>query len=231
MNYKRNKKYFFGNTVLGYIGMVLTCLGVISIPVMLITGSIVVALLLIVLGLTLYFIAIRRPKDKDIDAELFGFFANANLKERALAKLGIDESEITEIAPVYLDGYCFNAAATVRIGKDGKARSSLGRAVYFFFTQNEVYCYTYTVSLIESMFSEDTDTYFYNDIVSVATTTGTGTITAKNGIKTKNYQYDSFKLTTSGGTSMEAGLRDKAGVERSIIGMRNLVKEKKQQAR
>lgn len=224
MNYKRNKKYFTHSTALLQLGI--ACLFA-SIPFIFLSG--VAGGLLMAFGIlfmVLFFV--KTPKDKDIDADLFGYFANANLKERALARLGIDESEITEIAPVYLDGYYFDSTAAVRVGKDGKARSSLGRAVYFFFTQNEVYCYTYTVSLIESMFSEDTDTYFYTDIVSVATTTGTGTITDKTGKKTKNYQYDSFKLTTSGGTYMEAGLRDKAGAERSIIGMRNLVKAKKQ---
>jgi hypothetical protein len=160
--------------------------------------------------------------DNEIDMQLTNYFKQQNLKERALEKLGLDESEVMEIDPVYFDGYHFEGAQ-IKVGDDNQARSSLGRAIYFFFTQNEVHCYTHTVSLITNFYSEDTDTYFYSDIVSVSTVTSSG-VTPQQ----RTYQYDSFKLTTKGGTSIQASLRDKAGTERSINGMRNLIKAKKQ---
>ncbi len=229
MNYKRNKKYFTGALAMTYLAIALLLLGIFSLPVSALLGNTTFSIICIVIGVVLLIVQKGScPKDSDIDAELFNYLANQNLKSKALDKLGLDESEIMEIAPVYFDGYHFENVNEVKIGKDKKARSSQGRAVCFFFTKNEVYCYTYTVSLIENFTSEDTDTYFYSDIVSVATTTANGTINSiKTSVKPQSYQYDCFKLTTTGGTSMQAGLRDKAGAERSINGMRNLIKEKK----
>ncbi len=228
MNYKRNKKYFTGSLGLTYLAVVLIVIGIWLFLVCALFGNLTFPIICLIMGAgLLVYQQVTCPKDSEIDADLFNYLAKQNLKSRALDKLGIDESEVMEIAPVYFDGYNFDNVNEVKIGKDRKARSSQGRAVYFFFTKNEVYCYTYTVSLIENFSSEDTDTYFYSDIVSVATTTGTGTIN-KVKAKSQSYQYDCFKLTTTGGTSMQAGLRDKAGAERSINGMRNLIKAKKQ---
>lgn len=229
MNYKRNKKYFAGSASINYLAAVLIGLGVVTFPASALFGSPAFSLICLIAGALLFIVQIASsPKDSDIDAELFGYLARQNLKERALEKLGLDESEVMEIEPVYFDGYHFDNVTLVKIGKDNKARSSRGRAVYLIFTKNEVYCYTYTVSLTEHYISEDTDTYFYSDIVSVATTTENGTVQSGKSLKPISYTYDCFKLTTTGGNSMQAGLRDKSGAERSINGMRNLIKAKKQ---
>lgn len=231
MNYKRNKKYFTSSIGLMYLGLTLIIFGVFTLPISFFIGTVFIPIILIVGGIVCFIVqSSSKPSGKDIDDDLFNFLAKQDLKSRALDRLGIDESEVMEIEPVYFDGYHFEGSSVVRDKKDNKARASMGRAVYFFFTKNEVYCYTYTVSLIDNNISEDTDTYFYSDIVSVATTTATGTISnpAKPTMAPINYQYDCFKLTTTGGTSMQAGLRDKAGAERSINGMRNLIKAKKQ---
>ena len=234
MNYERNKKYFINGTrnsaeTFFITGIVLIILGIIMMIPLSMAEMGGIGLIYIIPGIILVLVGKNKTDtlDSDIDDDLIRYFKEQNLKEKALDKLGLDETEVMEIEPVYIDGYHFDGA-TVVVGKDGKARSSLGRAVYFFFTQNEVHCYTHTKSLVDSFCSEDTDTYFYSDIVSVSTVTQSGSSTLAPGRPAQNYQYDCFKLTTTGGTSVQASLRDKAGAERSINGMRNLIKAKKQ---
>lgn len=251
MNYERNRKYFNGTAgpasglimagvTLAIVGFIVL-LGIISADVDFddVPSSFWFLFFLLLIGGIIMIISGLKAKpsilDSEIDMELMQYFERQNLKEKALDKLGLDESEVMEIAPVYFDGYHYEGAQ-VKIGLDNKARSSLGRAVYFFFTKNEVHCYMHTVSLVENFCSEDTDTYFYSDIVSVSTTMQSGSVTpvvqnngfAGNQMQVRTYQYDCFKLTTTGGTSVQASLRDKAGAERSINGMRNLIKAKKQ---
>jgi len=235
MDYERNRKYFnFGaqtNSKASFIGagIFMLIFGFIFMIGLSAMEMGAIGLIMLIPGVIMIIAGANKTNifDSDIDDDLIRYFKEQKLKEKALDKLGLDESEVMEIAPVYFDGYHFDGA-TVIVGKDGKARSSMGRAVYFFFTKNEVHCYTHTKSLIDSFCSEDTDTYFYSDIVSVSTVTQSGSSTLAPGKPAKNYQYDCFKLTTTGGTSVQAALRDKAGAERSINGMRNLIKAKKQ---
>ena len=168
--------------------------------------------------------------DEEIDAELRRYFENQNLKDRAFEKLGLDESEVMEIEPIYFYGYHFDGVNQVKIGKDNRARSTQGRVVYFFFAKNEVHCYTHTASLVNNFYSEDTDTYFYSDIVSVSTVTTNGAVLPNPQVQASQryYQYDCFKLTTTGGTSIQAALYNKSSIEHSINKMRNLIKAKKQ---
>lgn len=248
MNHERNRKYFdsmsqtnsAGKAVGITFGAIFILLGIIIMFLMFSEDeSATPGIVCFIVGVVFFSVGCSMKTsnvlDSEIDMELMQYFERQNLKEKALDKLGLDESEVMEIAPVYFDGYHYEGAQ-VKIGLDNKARSSLGRAVYFFFTKNEVHCYMHTVSLIENFCSEDTDTYFYSDIVSVSTTMQSGSVTpivqnngfAGNQIQARTYQYDCFKLTTTGGTSVQASLRDKAGAERSINGTRNLIKAKKQ---
>ena len=85
-----------------------------------------------------------------------------------------------------------------------------------------LHSYTCEFCTTEEQKKEFTDVYFYQDIVSASTESSTATF--KNGEKV---QYESFKLTTSGGTSLFVSISDSDHAQRSISAMRQLLRAKK----
>jgi len=142
-------------------------------------------------------------------------------------------------------------------GKDDWLRSSNYCAVIFFFSADQIYWYSRTFSLLEEEVLVETDESFYGDIVSVKTKSGVfdrlegsketklivkvlsslfpmGTLMRflmwLGWVKKKNTRFEKFTLTTSGNTEMDAMISatDMATVERSINGMKSLLRSKKQ---
>lgn len=220
MDYKKNLKYFQPMNlkiaiIACVIGLILMAAG---------DGALVVGLIAIAVGVLLIVAQVKgRPTDADIDAAVASQLND--MKNRALRKLGVDEDEVSEIAPITFDGYVYNKAL-IKQGKDGKYRSSKYQAVMFFFSSNEVHCFTYDFSITESSQKESTDVYFYKDIVSVSTQTE-GTEYSVGKGKNSQFDYEYFKLTTTGGTSISCSVRNIDDAQRSINGMRSLIKNKK----
>lgn len=106
-------------------------------------------------------------------------------------------------------------------GKDDLYRSSKYEAVMFFFAADDVHCYTYNFSITEDWHRDSTDVYFYKDLVSVSTQTDNMTVGALK------FDYEYFKLTTAGGTSISCNVRNANDSQRSINAMRQLILAKK----
>ena len=95
-----------------------------------------------------------------------------------------------------------------------------------FFSQNEMHCYTLRFKTTEQEQVEETDVFFYQDIVSASTTSNTETITV--GKKQKTVNIEAFKLTTKGGNAIIVNLLNAADAQNSVNAMRALLREKKQ---
>lgn len=217
MDYKKNQKYFQPTNLKA--GIIVCIIGLVLLAASPITGIIAIAI-----GALLIYLQVGgRPTDEEIDAAVTSQLKD--MKTRALRKLGVDEDEVSEIAPITFDGYVYNKAL-IKKGKDGKYRSSKYQAVMFFFSSNEVHCFTYDFSIVESSQKESTDVYFYKDIVSVSTQTD-GTEYSVGKGKSSQFDYEYFKLTTTGGTSISCAVRNIDDAQRSINGMRSLIKNKK----
>ena len=209
--------------------------------------------------------SIENITDAEID-QVCAEYISRNLKSMALKKLGLDEDQVQEIAPIIIDGYFdrdipgSDEKYSVRYkkSKDNRWRTSNYNAIMFFFSADQVYCYELRFSLLENKKQEKTDEYFYRDIVSVSTESGAVTPAAgseieglggwtallpgplqflfilralwghaKRRAETINFEY--FKLTTSGATTISATIFDMESAERSVNGMKSLVRGKKQQ--
>ena len=71
------------------------------------------------------FLSYGEMSDMEYDAHIKNYLDRTNFKKKALDKLGVDEDEITEVAPIKLENYFFNGDKTLwKVGKDGKERSS-----------------------------------------------------------------------------------------------------------
>lgn len=217
MDYEKNKKYFEPTNLKP--GIIVCVIGVI-----LSLANPFIGIIAIAFGALLIHTQLKgKPTDDEIDAAVTSQLRN--IKDRALRKLGLDEDEVSEIAPITFDGYVYKNAY-IQQGKDGKYRSNKYQAVMFFFSSNEVHCFKYDFSITESNQRESTDVYFYKDIVSVSTQTDGTEYSVGKGNSSK-FDYEYFKLTTTGGTSISCSVRNIDDAQRSINGMRSLIKNKK----
>ena len=60
----------------------------------------------------------KRMKDEEYDAMVRNVLNSMDFKQKALNKIGLDESEVNEIEPVHFEGWVFGKKAYARLGKD-----------------------------------------------------------------------------------------------------------------
>lgn len=223
---------------------------------MLLIGAVTVGILGIIVGgaMIAYNIVVKKAAtDSQIDELVEKELEKITL--RGLEKMGLDASEVNLISPITIKTYHQkdlnkDDKAYFRTGEDGTLRYSLVKGIVFYFSEKQVYCYTNVVSLASGgSYKETTDEYFYSDIVSVSTVSNSveefgkkidklsGKV--KTSLKKVVYDVESFNLTTSGGTSVSANIRDSnaeriyggtlevESTEKKIRAMRNLVRERK----
>jgi len=163
-----------------------------------------------------------KVNDNEID-QFCDYMVNY-IKTQALQRLGLDEENLREAEPIMVKGYNFDGKmgehSKMKRGRDNILRSSDYQITLFYFSKDQVHSYVRVFSIINDIFFESTEEYFYRDLVSVSTTQE----------QTVAGAVDCFRLTTSGGTSVTATFSsaDADNVHRAISAMRNLLKSKKQ---
>lgn len=224
MDYDRNMKYFTG---VGYgLPIILFIVGVFTIK----NG---IGILLIIAGV----IVSVKNKGKQVTDEEYDNACSsycATLRPRALEKLGVDEDEVREITPIILEGYCYpgyDSAFCIQ-GKDEKWRTDKYQSTQLFFSANEVHIYRNEFCTVEEKKKESTEVYFYKDIVSVSTSSemiklNNNDSKKKSALGDEEVEIESFKLVTTGGTSLKVAIRDPEYAQRSINAMRQLLRAKK----
>lgn len=214
MDYAKNLKYFAEANVKP--GVIACLVGLVLLAVNALVGIVVIAV-----GAILIYLSVGgRPSDQDIDSAVNAQLGN--LQQKALKKLGLDPEEVQEIAPISFHGYDYKGSGVkIKKGKDSKYRCSKYEAVVFLFAANDVHCYTYNFSITEDWHRESTDVYFYKDLVSVSTQTDSAKYAGNE------FDFDCFRLTTSGGTSVSCNVWNEDDAQRSINAMRQLIFAKK----
>ena len=91
------------------------------------------------------------------------------LKQKALSKIGLDESEVNEIPPVNFEDYLYDGAY-VRQTESGVFVSNIFESTWVLFSATQVYVYRYRHYLDRDKKKEQTEEYFYKDIVGLSTT-------------------------------------------------------------
>jgi hypothetical protein len=146
-----------------------------------------------------------------------------NFKQRALDKIGLDESQVNEIEPVHFENYYgigINRESNkdrywptylwVKRGLDGIRRTNAYQVSWLFFSDKQVYVYQSTLNLNEDGKNERTEEYFYKDITNFSTTSESAEqeeIIQKKGclgigagitVARKNLDTDRFALIVPG---------------------------------
>jgi hypothetical protein len=183
------------------------------------------------LGIWGIFSYYQKPSDEQMDVWIQEDLQN--LRTRALAKTGLDPSEIIA-EPVMVYGPRFwnigGSEVGIKKGKDGIVRFMPIGITVINFTSHQLLAYQCAVDLTTgNSLSESTDEYFYRDVVSVSTQSESLTLDGIDanavangplaallvGGKLQLNAAETFKLTTSGGTFIKVLLRDPKLIERA----------------
>ena len=105
-----------------------------------------------------------------------------NLKERAIAKIGLDESQISEIAPVAIHAFqrydtpFKDSKSELRYRYEFDAEketwsrvTNIYNVTWIFFSATQIYTYTYTFDALSNNAIETTRDFFYSDITCIRT--------------------------------------------------------------
>ena len=157
-------------------------------------------------------------------------------KRRAMAMIGLDESQISEIAPIVFSDFKYRGEGVEIKVEDGEAVSTHYCVTWIFFSDVQMYTYSLTFSMISDDVIEFTNDFFYTDVTCLRTqhelcekidlTNGCGCIPGQTDAEKNNYIVDSLEIIVPGAT-YSFSLRNTGGVERSIQAAKAMVREKK----
>lgn len=173
----------------------------------------------------------KKVSDAAYDAMVDAKIKSLNAKEKAMAKIGLDESQLKEIDPVHFEGYYFDPKKTYsKRGKDGYWRSSAYQISWLFFSSTQVYLYQYTFNMDEDGKKEATEEYFYKDITNFATVSDTIETpywdVKQKKIMLENVNSNRFSLVVPG-DKFYCAMEQNEYTERAIQGMKAKLREKK----
>lgn len=175
-------------------------------------------------------------KDEEYEGMIMAKLNGLNLRERALNKIGLDEDQVSEIAPVYFHGYEYDPNKKgldrdlAKVGGDGRLRTSRYSGTWLFFSADQVYMYSYAFDMTSGSKKERTEEYFYRDITNFSTSSETvESIKAKGcggGFEAVSQDMDVFSLVVPGDrfTCSISGVPD---ADSSVTAMKNQLRAKK----
>ena len=176
-------------------------------------------------------------QDEEYDALVQAKAKSMDFKQKALNKIGLDESQVNEIEPVHFEGYYFDEKKTyAKWGKDRVWRSSAYQVSWLFFSSTQVYVYQYTFNMDEDGKKESTEEYFYRDITNFSTSSDTVEKEVLNKVNCngqaiyvrKNVDSNRFALVVPG-DKFYCSMEQSDYTERAIQGMKAKLREKKGQ--
>lgn len=165
-----------------------------------------------------------------------------NLKERAIAKIGLDESQISEIPPVVLHAfqrnkdYGFDTWKKYEYDKHGaitRVVYNVYKVTWIFFSATQIYTYTYIFDTMSNDTLELTRDFFYSDITCIRTEhqVEEDIRAIRKGCFGKKYahfdqHYDTLQITVpSDSYSFTCTTNDT--IEQSIMAAKAMIREKK----
>lgn len=150
--------------------------------------------------------------------------AKKDVLKQAVRDLGLDIESISVIKPIILPAKGYENRFGDFAYREEYSMPSNYTFLVILFSENQMYFYQYTFSLISSsQYDANTGEYFYRDIV--AFNTKSDKINVYCNQRTIICNSTKFWITTAGGNAFETYI-DKAD-EKKIQGMRQLLREKK----
>ena len=164
--------------------------------------------------------------DAEYDKFLKQVVDNINPKKKGMDRLGIDEDQVKEVEPFAIRGNDWKT--NWRRGKDGIYRTNGYELSWLYFSDTQIYIYTVKFKLSEpTKLTEDTQEFFYTDIVSVAVNTESTTLSGSSGDgKDESINTEAFRLVVPG-DKLSFAFTSNEFINTSVNGMKNLIRQKK----
>lgn len=168
----------------------------------------------------------NRPTEQEVDHAAQQVIAG--LLQRGLHRLGIDQEEVNLIEPLVATGYSFEPVGgelRVKRGKDNRIRSSVYEGVVIYFGEQLLHSYKVRFTLLNPNIApyEETDEYFYRDVVSISTQS----TAVRSAYFEGEIPREELKLTTSGGTSVTSAFENSTSAGNVFQAARQLIRNKK----
>ena len=168
--------------------------------------------------------------DQEYETMVVAKAKSMNFKQKALDKIGLDESQVNEVEPIHFEGYLFDDKKAFALrGKDGLWRSSAYQITWIFFSSTQIYVYQYTFNMDEDGKKEQTEEYFYKDITNFSTTSDTvekEVSTEKGKFARVNVDSNRFSIVVPG-DKFYCAMQQNDYTEKAIQGMKAKLREKK----
>lgn len=203
-------------------------------------GGIALGLLLIAVGAGVLFLRTQGISDADFDRFRDEDLRNATAK--AQSRWGMDDDEMVGQQPVRVFGPAFGVTATqaAKKGQDGVIRFNPIRFAVIGFGQHQLLAYLGVLDMVTgNVLLEETEEFFYRDVVAVSTKTDSLEFTHK-GVTHQLNDAETFVLTTSGATTIRVPIRSlrlanllgggempNTQAEAAIAAVRKMLREKK----
>lgn len=150
-----------------------------------------------------------------------------NVEAKALKKLGIEKSEVSEVEPLIVWGF---APPKTKIENyyesEGTVLSPDVQATCMFFSDNRVYLYCYSFSTLTSAQKETADEFTYRDIVNISTIEESDEVSYGKK-KKKTITYTLLALSVPG-EKMRFGCRNDSDTERMVKAAKQKIREMKE---
>ncbi len=175
----------------------------------------------------------KKPSDEEYDNLVRKMIAERNLNnpQTALDKLGVDADEVTEVKPLFLEGYVFgDKNSYAKVGKDNEWRSSKYQVSWIFCSATHVYLYQYTFNTDEDGKKVATEEYFFKDITNFSSSSDTVETPywdkKQKKVVLKNVDSTRFRITVPG-DSLYCVMAQTDENEAAVKGLKAKLREKK----
>ena len=177
--------------------------------------------------------------DEEYDSMVMARAKSMDFKKKALEKIGLDESQVSEVAPIHFEDYWWGDSDkdsdkyySLR-GKDGVWRTSAYQISWIFFSSTQLYVYQYTFHMDEDGKKEKTEEYFYKDVTNFSATsdsvereTSKTSCTGKTTVMRTNVNTNRFAVIVPG-DKFYCAMKQNDYTEKAIQGMKAKLREKK----
>jgi hypothetical protein len=171
----------------------------------------------------------KRISDNEYKSIVNRFVDSSDFKQKALDKIGLDESQVSEIEPVHFEDWSFGKSVSfIKKINNSEYLSSAYQITWMFFSSDQIYIYTNTVHFDKDDKKVLTEEYFYKDVTNFSTTTDTEEMSYYENGQKKITSVDSnrFKVIVPG-AQFVCSLNQNEYTERAIQGMKAKLREKK----
>ncbi len=160
--------------------------------------------------------------------------ASTDFSAKALEKIGVDYSQVQEIAPIVLSSFIYDDDCLIRVDNN-VAVSSQYSITWIFFSATQMYTYRYIFDMTSDNTWEFTKDFFYTDITCFSTeraikekidiTAAKGCLSSESIVK-NHYVIDRLEIIVPG-ANYSFSLRNSDTVEQSIQAAKAMIREKK----